>query len=67
MHQNGLMLPELIINKNKINFGNKSFKLNIDEMKLSSRQQRDIVAGQSMNSNNIITQGPSGAKNSLNG
>jgi len=27
----GILLPELIINKNKVNVGNKSFKLNVDE------------------------------------
>jgi hypothetical protein len=27
---NGILLPELIINKNKINFGAKSFKIDVD-------------------------------------
>ena len=41
MANNGLLLPELIINKNKINFGNKSFKMEGDSQKQSSRQQKD--------------------------
>lgn len=37
MQHNPLQLPELIINKNKINFGSKKLKLNIDDAKLASR------------------------------
>ena len=41
MQHNPLQLPELIINKNKINFGTKKLKLNIDDAKLTNRPQKE--------------------------
>ena len=46
------MLPELTINKSKINFAVKNFKV-ADEPKLSARQQRDLAAGYNNNPNNL--------------
>jgi hypothetical protein len=45
MQHNPLLLPELIINKNKINFGSKKFQLHMDENKLANRPQKDSAGG----------------------
>jgi len=45
-------LPELTINKSKINFAVKNFKMNAEDRKLSSRQQRDLGTGHNTNSFN---------------
>ena len=45
MSNNSLLLPELIINKNKINFGSKSFKINQGEEIKSSARGKGSVSG----------------------
>ena len=40
---NGLLLPELIINKNKINFGSKQYRMHADDQRVSNRQLKEAA------------------------
>jgi hypothetical protein len=40
---NGILLPELIINKNKINFGSKQYKMHADDHRVSTRQLKEAA------------------------
>lgn len=44
MQPNGILLPELIINKNKINFGSKQYRVHADEQRVSNRQLKEAAA-----------------------
>ena len=43
MQPNGILLPELIINKNKINFGSKQYKMHAEEHRVSTRQLKEAA------------------------
>lgn len=43
MQPNGILLPELIINKNKINFGSKQYRMHADEQRVSNRQLKEAA------------------------
>lgn len=43
MQPNGILLPELIINKNKINFGSKQYKMHAEDQRVSTRQLKEAA------------------------
>lgn len=64
MQPNGILLPELIINKNKINFGSKQYRMHADEQRVSNRQLKE--AAQNVASYNLAAQQAAAAASNRN-